>query len=131
MNEYIDFNKVRGLKDRTKKFALLIIKLYRMLPKTGEARIIGDQLLRCGTSVGSNYRAACRGRSDREFYAKLCIVVEEADETVFWLELISEAKLLPKKTLYLCLKKLLSYLLLWPHPKKQPESASSNKSTNQ
>lgn len=118
MNEYIDFNKVRGLKDRTKKFALLIIKLYRMLPKMGEARIIGDQLLRCGTSVGSNYRAACRGRSDREFYAKLCIVVEEADETVFWLELISEAKLLPKKNVIPVLKEAAELLAIMASSKK-------------
>lgn len=118
MNEYMDFNKVRGLKDRTKKFALLIIKLYRMLPKTGEARIIGDQLLRCGTSVGSNYRAACRGRSDREFYAKLCIVVEEADETVFWLELISEAKLLPKKNVIPVLKEAAELLAIMASSKK-------------
>jgi len=91
----MDFNKVSDLKDRTKKFALAIIKLCKILPKSGEGRVIGNQLLRCGTSVGSNYRAACRGRSNREFYAKLCIVVEEADECVFWLEIISESKLLP------------------------------------
>lgn len=66
-----------------------------MLPNTGEGRLIRGQLLRCGTSVGSNYRAACRGRSNREFYAKLCIVVEEADEILFWLEIIRDAKILP------------------------------------
>jgi four helix bundle protein len=76
---------------------LAIIKLYKKLPKTGEGRVIGNQLLRCGTSVGSNYRAACRGRSDREFYAKLCTVVEEADEAVFWLELIIESNILANK----------------------------------
>jgi len=93
----MDFKKTDKLKERTKDFALLIIALYRMLPKTGEGRIIGNQLLRCGTSVGSNYRAACRGRSDRVFYSKLCIVVEEADETVFWLEILDEAHMIPNE----------------------------------
>ena len=58
------------------------------MPKTREANIINNQLIRCSSSVASNYRAACRARSGKEFYAKLCIVVEEADESVFWLEMI-------------------------------------------
>lgn len=97
MKESINFEMVNNLKDRTKKFALMIIKISRMLPNNGEGRLIRGQLLRCGTSVGSNYRAACRGRSDKEFYAKLCIVVEEADETVFWLEILRDAKILSAK----------------------------------
>lgn len=71
------------LKDRTKQFALRVIRLYRALPRHEEARVIGKQLLRSGTSIGANYRAACRGRSKAEFVAKLGIVLEEADETVF------------------------------------------------
>lgn len=94
MKASIDFKKVNNLKERTKLFALMIIKLCRMLPNRGEGRLIRGQLLRCGTPVGSNYRAACRGRSGRECYAKLCIVVEEADETVFWLEIIRASKIL-------------------------------------
>jgi four helix bundle protein len=82
-----------GLKSRTKKFAIEIIFLYRRLPKTEEARIIGRQLLRSATSVASNYRAVCRARSDNEFFSKISIVVEEADETIFWLELLSESKI--------------------------------------
>lgn len=82
-----------NLKKRTKKFAIEIIFLYRRLPKTEEARIIGKQLLRSATSVASNYRAVCRARSDNEFFAKISIVVEEADETIFWLELLSESKI--------------------------------------
>src|SRR5438094_10009648 len=78
------------LKERTKKFAVGIIKLFRMLPKTEEARVIGRQVLRCGTSVAANYRAVCRARSKAEFISKMGIVVEEADETVFWLEVLSE-----------------------------------------
>jgi four helix bundle protein len=79
------------LKSRTKKFALRIIKLFRALPKNDESRIIGKQLLRCGTSVGANYRAVCRARSMSDFVAKLGIVIEEADESCFWLEIIIEA----------------------------------------
>lgn len=71
------------LRERTKRFALRIVGLFRALPKTEEARIIGRQVLRSGTSVGANYRAACRSRSRAEFLAKLGVVVEEADETVF------------------------------------------------
>jgi four helix bundle protein len=85
------------LKARTKKFALRIIHLVAALPRTIAGRAIGGQLVRSGTAVGANYRAACRGRSKAEFAAKLGTVAEEADETCFWLELIMEAKLLPKK----------------------------------
>lgn len=81
-----------AFKKRTKNFAIEIIFLYRRLPKTEEAKIIGRQLIKAATSVASNYRAACRGRSDNEFYSKLSIVVEEADETVFWLEVLIESK---------------------------------------
>ena len=82
------------LKHRTKKFALRIIKLVGALPKTMEAQEIGRQLLKSGTSVGANYRSACRGRSKAEFLSKLGIVEEEADEAAFWLELIIAAKLM-------------------------------------
>ena len=78
------------LKSRTKQIAIRIVKMFRSLPKTDEARIMGKQVLRSGTSIAANYRAACRSRSKAEFIAKLGIVVEEADETVFWLELLVE-----------------------------------------
>jgi len=81
------------LKTRTKKFALRIIEVSRALPRCPEARVIGYQLLRSGASVAANYRAAYRGRSRPEFLAKIGIVVEEADETVFWLEMLTEAGL--------------------------------------
>ena len=71
------------LKKRTKNFALRIIRLYQSLPTTMEAQIIGKQLLRFGTSVAANYRAACRGRSNAEFYSKISIVIEETDESLF------------------------------------------------
>lgn len=81
------------LRIRTKVFALDIIKLFQMLPKSDEARIIGKQLLRSGTSVAANFRASCRARSVKEYYAKICIVVEECDESVFWLEVLEESEI--------------------------------------
>lgn len=79
------------LKDRTRQFSLAIVRFYMGLPKTTEAQILGKQLLRSGTSVGANTRSAFRGRSSREFKAKLGIVIEEADESAFWLDLITDA----------------------------------------
>ncbi len=90
MNQDIEFSET--FKRRLKQFVLRIIKLYQFLPKSGEAQIVGKQLLRSATSVAANYRAACRARSGKEFYSKLSIVVEEADETLFWLELLTEAE---------------------------------------
>ena len=78
------------LKNRTKEYAKNIIRLCRKLPNDREGRLIGNQMFRSGTSVAANYRAACRGRSKAEFISKLAIVEEEADETMFWLELIKE-----------------------------------------
>ena len=78
------------LKERTKEFAKNIVQLCRDLPNNREGRLIGDQMFRSGTSVAANYRAACRGRSKAEFVSKLAIVEEEADETMFWLEVINE-----------------------------------------
>ena len=74
-------------------FAMRIIKLVNALPNTIVGRAMGGQLIRCGTSVGANYRAACRGRSKAEFIAKMGTVVEESDECAYWLDLIAEAAL--------------------------------------
>ena len=81
------------LRARTKRFAIRIVRLFKSLPKSDEARIIGKQLLRAGTAVAANYRAVCRARSKAEFISKMGIVVEEADETVFWLELLVETSI--------------------------------------
>ena len=78
------------LKKRTRDFGIRTIKVVEKLPSKNTPQTIGRQLLRCGTSVGANYRAACRARSDAEFRAKLGICEEEADEAIYWLELISE-----------------------------------------
>jgi len=83
------------LKNRSKQFAIRIVKLFRSLPKTEEARVIGKQVLRSGTSVAANYRAVCRARSKAEFIAKIGVVVEEADETVLWLELLVDTEIVP------------------------------------
>lgn len=92
------------LKDRTKKFAILIIKLVNDLPDTKAGRTIGNQIIRSGTSVGANYRTACRARSDADFISKITIVEEECDETLFWLELIVESNLLEKERLLAMIK---------------------------
>lgn len=84
------------LKERTKRFALRVMKLVDALPKSTSGRAIGKQLVRSGTSVGANYRAACQGRSRAGFISKLGIVIEEADESAFWLELIMDGELLAR-----------------------------------
>ena len=84
-----------AMKRRTKQFALRVLLMFKSLPKTEEGRIIGRQVLRSGTSVGANYRAVCRARSRREFASKLNTVVEEADETVFWFEMLIEGGIVP------------------------------------
>jgi four helix bundle protein len=84
------------LKKRTKLFALRILKLVAALPKTLAGRTIGGQLVRSGTSVAANYRAACRARSKAEFISRLGVVEEEADESALWLELIMESQLMKK-----------------------------------
>src|SRR6476661_7086509 len=81
------------LKRRTKAFALRILRLVDTLPKTTAGRSLASQILRSGTSVAANYRAACRAKSTADFIAKMGIVQEEADETLFWLELLEESEL--------------------------------------
>src|SRR6267378_3651828 len=83
------------LKKRTKAFALRILKVVDVLPKTTAGRALGSQIVRSGTSVAANYRAACRAKSTADFIAKMGIVEEEADETLFWLELLEESDLVP------------------------------------
>lgn len=79
------------LKKRTKEFAKQVIDLCKQLPETREGRLVGNQLFRSGTSVGANYRAACRGRSKADFISKIGIVLEEADESLYWLEILFES----------------------------------------
>jgi len=90
---------IEELKKRTKTFTLRNIKVFQSLPKTDEAKIIGKQLLRSASSVGANYRAVCRARSQAEFFAKLSITIEEADESLFWLEILVESQIVTENKL--------------------------------
>jgi four helix bundle protein len=92
-------HRAEELKRRTKGFALRVIRLIRALPRSPERRVISDQLLRSSTSMAANYRAVCRARSRQEFLAKISLVIEEADESAFWLELLADAELVPPERL--------------------------------
>jgi four helix bundle protein len=87
------------MKVRTKEFAKQTISLCRQLPSTQEGRLIGGQFFRSGTSVGANYRAACRARSKADFISKLGIVLEETDESLYWMEILNENKIVNSKFL--------------------------------
>jgi four helix bundle protein len=91
--------KNENLRQRTKQFALRIIRMVENLPETKSSKIIGNQVLRSGTSVAANYRASCLAKSKNDFINKLKIVEEESDETLFWLELIEEAGILSQEKL--------------------------------
>jgi len=110
------------LKNRTQEFALRVIRLTEALPRTATGKVIGTQLLRSGTSVGANYRAACRGRSKADFISKLGIVLEEADETVYWLELVIRAKLLPESKVGALLKEANELLSIFAASSKTARS---------
>ena len=107
---------------RTKQFALRIMKLVGALPKNIQGRAIGNQLMRSGTSVAANYRAACRARSKLEFIAKLGTVEEEADETAFWLELIIEGELLSAKQIQPLLAEAIELVAITAASKKTASS---------
>src|SRR5213083_2879767 len=91
--------KTEQLKQRTKQFALCVLDLIEQLPNTVRGRVLANQLARSATSVGANYRAACRARSRAEFASKLGTVAEEADESLYWLELIRDGNFVPAKKL--------------------------------
>src|SRR5213080_4142549 len=93
-------NEENDLRDRTKAFALQIIRMFAAIPKTTEAQVLGKQLLRSGTSIGANYREAYRGRSKAEFIAKCGDCLREIEETAYWLELLGDAKIVSPDKLY-------------------------------
>mgnify|MGYP001567028879 FL=1 len=113
------------LKNRTKQFALRVIKLTNVLPNTELGRIIKNQLLRCSTSVASNYRAVCRSRSILDFISKLSVVEEEADESAFWLEIIIECSLIKKELVEPLLKEANEIVAIMVSAKK---TSRNNKS---
>jgi len=85
--------QTRDLRERTKAFALRIIRMFSRLPKTAEAQVLGKQVLRSGTSIGANYREAFRGRTRAEFIAKCGDCLREIEETAYWLELMVESEI--------------------------------------
>ena len=87
------------MRERTRRFAVKIIECYRKLPKTEDARVLGRQLIRSGTSVAANYRAVCRAKSGPDFVSKLGTVLEESDETLLWLELLEDSNTAPSDAL--------------------------------
>jgi four helix bundle protein len=117
----------KELKQRTKRFSLGIIRLVSLLPKNKEGQAIGNQLIRCGTSVGTNYRSACRGRSRAEFIAKLGTVEEEADESAFWMELIIESGLLEKQLVEPLLKEANELVAIMVASRKSAKSEFPNR----
>jgi four helix bundle protein len=114
----------RELQARTKAFALRVIKLVDALPRSAAGQIIGRQLLRSATSVGANYRAACRAQSHAEFAAKLSIVVEEADESLYWLELLEESGLIKPARLTKLLKEANELLAISVAARKTAKQAA-------
>ncbi len=96
-NDIMDYNEI--FRDRTKRFAIAIVKQMSKLKYSDEVSVIRKQLFRSVTSVAANYRAVKRARSNKERYAKICIVLEEADETLFWLEIIQELNILPRSAI--------------------------------
>jgi four helix bundle protein len=121
----------RELIERTKQFALRVIKLVNALPRTIEGRSIASQLMRSGTSVAANYRAACRARSKAEFIAKLGTVEEEADESAFWLDLIIDAGLLSESKIRPLLNEASEIVAIMASSKKTaPRSAWQSQIAN-
>lgn len=123
-------SKPEALRKRTGEFALRIVWLFRALPETEEARIIGKQVLRSGTSVAANYRAVCRARSSREFISRMGVVVEEADETVFWLELLVESGIVAKPLLDNLLTEANELLAIFAASQRTARSRSRKATTN-
>ena len=117
----------KDLIQRTKQFALRIIRLVSLLPKNIEGQAIGKQLIRCGTSVSANYRSACRGRSKAEFIARLGIVEEEADESAFWMELIIESGLLEKQLVEPLLQEAKELVAIMVASRKSAKSKFTNR----
>jgi four helix bundle protein len=95
----LDPVQTKQLQERTTQFAIRIVKLFRALPRNSDTRVMGNQLLRSGTSVAANYRAACRSRSRPEFAARIAVALEEVDESRFWLDLLVRTEVFPRKRL--------------------------------
>lgn len=119
----------KEFKHRTKQLALRIVRVVQALPKDDVARTIGKQLLRSGTSVGANYRAACRGKSVADVIHKLSIAEEEADERLFWVELLVEAEIIPAARLKELMKEMDEVLAMIVSSIKTLRSQTNHKTT--
>jgi four helix bundle protein len=126
----VDKEATAQMRRGTQEFALRVIRMYRALPRSSEAQVIGKQLLRSGTSVGANYRAACRARSTAEFVAKMGVVVEEADECVYWIELLERAEVVKRVRLQSIHAEADELLRIFSSSRATAR-AKLNKSTNQ
>ncbi|MDX2190238.1 MAG: four helix bundle protein [Bacteroidota bacterium] len=113
-----DIEFIESCKKRTKDIAIRIINLVQKINKNDESRIISKHLLRCATSVGANYRAACRARSQAEYYSKISIVIEELDETLFWMELLIESGIVKENMLVDLMKECNELLKIFAKSRK-------------
>ena len=118
----MSIDKHQELRDRTKMFALRVIKMSDVLPRTRAANVMANQLLRSATSMAANYRAAARSRSRAEFVAKLGIVLEEADETVFWLEMLTDAAIVSKEKMHDLLGEATQLMLIFSASRRTAKS---------
>jgi four helix bundle protein len=113
------------LKQRTKDFAVRVVRAIETLPRKPSATVIGRQVLRSATSIAANYRAACRSRSRGEFIAKLGLVIEEADETAFWLEMLVDTALIPPKRMAQLIDEANQLVAIFTASKRTAETAKS------
>ncbi len=118
-------NRAKQLQNRTKKFAVRVIKAFARLPKDEATRIIGRQFLRSGTSLAANYRASCRARSGADFISKKSIVTEETDETLFWFEVLVEFELVRQRMVESLMSECEELPKIFP-----PHSALQNQTLN-
>ena len=120
-------DKHEELRNRTKAFALRVIRMSQALPRSREANVITQQVLRSATGMAANYRAAGRSRTKPEFIAKLGVVIEEADESVFWLEMLGDSGIFDQRSSRRCKMRQSSFWQYLPHPAELPgDEASSN-----
>ena len=124
MNSKVEF--IEAFKKRTKLYAVDSIKLFNALPKNEESRIIGRQFLRSSTSMAANYRACCRARSKAEYFSKLSIAVDEADETLFWLELFVDSEILKENSISHLKREITEILMILSSARKNTYKENNN-----
>src|SRR5213592_2655403 len=123
--------KTEEMKRRTKRFGLRVLELLNHFPNTIGGRVVANQLVRSATSVGANYRAACRARSRAEFASKIGTVAEEADESLYWLEVIDEGKLVPHQKVALLLKEAYELTAIFTSARRSASQPQTSTIKNQ